>query len=279
MSIKWLEQASSGDQPFFLRVSHLWPHTPVLVPEPWHKAYDPEELPFRPFNREVFEARSLFDQEFFDTQQCADLSVADWRRIQAVYYGLCAYVDYEVGRLLQALEALGLRERTLIAFNSDHGKSLGEIGLSEKGNFDREVWRVPFILAGPGVAQEQDHRGLCELLDFGPTLTSLAGVELPSHMRGRDLFHSVEPEAVFGIIDLDGQRRAAVRTHDFRYDCTLLKKGRAVASEASDPNLINVRADPHEKRNLIRDPEYASQAIRLHRLIELWLEEASAPDH
>lgn len=270
LAIEWLRKASTVDQPFLLRVSHLWPHTPVLVPKPWDSLYAPEELPFRPFNRQAYESRSAFDRDFSDTQQCAHLSEKEWRRIKADYYGLCAYVDHEIGRLLRVVDELGLAEHTIIAFNSDHGKSLGEIGLSEKGNFDRQVWRVPFILAGPGVPKDEHRHDLMELIDFGSTLASLAGVDLSPGMRGRDLFSSEEPEAVFGILELDGQLRAAVRTARYRYDCTLSRGGMNTRPHERDPNLIDLQNDPLEENNLIHTPQYAPVASEMHQRLEEW---------
>lgn len=271
MAINWLRDAAKCDRPFLLRVSHLWPHSPVLVPQPWDKLYDPDAIPFRPFNRKAYENRSAFDRHHSDIQQCADLSEMTWRRIRADYFGLCAYVDYEVGRLLRTLDELALADRTIVVFNSDHGKSQGEIGLSEKGNFDREVWRVPFILSGPGLPGNEHRHDLNENMDLGATLGALAGIDFPPDMRGRNLFQSSEPEAVFGIIDLYGQRRVAIRTKQFRFDCTVPKGAMKIAGQGLDANLIDVEHDPWEERNLILDPHYASTANQMRHRIEAWL--------
>ncbi|MCL4402460.1 MAG: sulfatase-like hydrolase/transferase, partial [Acidobacteria bacterium] len=107
--------------------------SPVLVPRPWDKQYDPAEVPCRAGNRQAFETRARYDRDFAASQRGLDIPLETWRRIAADYYGLCAYVDHEVGRLMQVLDQLGLAGNTIVAFNADHGKSLGEAGLCEKG--------------------------------------------------------------------------------------------------------------------------------------------------
>lgn len=271
-AIQWLHGAAGREEPFLLRVSHLWPHSPVLPPPPWDRLYATGDMPYRPLNREAQMGRAAYDRDVIASVGTTELPEATWRRIMADYYGLCAHVDHEVGRLLRALDTLGLSENTLIAYNADHGKSLGEIGLSEKGNFDREVWRVPFILSCPGLVPEDSHRrDLMELMDFGPTLCSLAGIPYPANMRGRDLFSSPEPDSVFGVIEAVGQVRAAVRTAKYRYDCTVMRRGEPVGPDQCDANLIDLENDPLEEENLARDPRYTGTVSELYQQVQHWL--------
>ena len=273
MAIDWLQnEAVQDDKPFMLRVSHLWPHTPVLVPEPWDKLYGPDDVPCRALNKSVYRERAAYDRGLSDGQGGFELSMDTWKQVCADYYGLCSYVDFEVGRIIQALEELGLAENTIIAFNADHGKNLGEVGICEKDTFDRESWRVPFIMSWPGHLPEGEHRhDIMELMDFGPTLCSLAGIAMPSGMRGRDLFHSEEPDAVFGIIHTwNHWLRAGIRTDRYRYDCTFQIDGEPVADGQHDPNLFDLKADPHETHNLIHDPSMIDIAASLQARLEKW---------
>jgi len=288
LAVDWLEAAAREDQPFLLRVSHLWPHTPVLAPRPWDTLYAPGDVPCRAGNREMYANRSLYDRWTADMHRGLDIPEETWRRICACYYGLCACVDHEVGRLLAALDRLGLTENTIVAFNADHGKNLGEYGACEKDTFDREVWRVPSLLSWPGHMPQNDHRtDLCELIDFGPTLLALAGVERPAGFEGRDLLASDEPDAVYGVIgwgddpsypadeiDVDecgDARRAAIRTRRWRYDCTVRFDGHAAAPDERDGTLFDIENDPYEERNLINDPALAETVSDLHTRLERWL--------
>jgi len=198
-AIDWL-RALPAEQPFLLRVSHNWPHTPVLAPPPFDALYDPDQLPIRYYDDAAYQGRAARDRRVADNMRMRDLSREQVRQVWKDYMGLVACVDHEVGRLLSALQALDLERNTIILFSSDHGKSLGEWGATEKGFFDSEVWRVPFILAGPGIERRGTVTDICELVDTGRTLLHLAGLEAPADYRGRDLLSDSAPEAVYAQI-------------------------------------------------------------------------------
>jgi arylsulfatase A-like enzyme len=122
------------------------------------------------------------------------------RQMWAQYMGLCAYVDFEAGRLLSALEKQGLAENTIVIYSADHGKGLGEWGASEKGYYDSEVWRVPMIWSWPGhIPEGRKETAPCELLDTAATLMNLTEMKdiQPGEWKGRDLFNAPAPEGVF----------------------------------------------------------------------------------
>ena len=275
LSIDWLQDAVASDDPFFLRVSYLWPHTPVLVPEPWDRLYQPDDVACRALNHEALRGRAAYDRQMAEIEQGMDMSMQTWQRAAADYYGLCAYLDHEVGRLVRALEQLGILDETIVAFSSDHGRGMGEVGLCQKGTYDREVWRVPFVLAGPG-AEGGVRNDLCELVDFGRTLCGLAGIEPDPSMRGRDLFASDEPDAVFGAVDMGPVRRVGVRTHRYRYDCTVSVDGRPAAPAERDPNLMDLVEDPDETVNLAVGPSMTRVVEEMDSRIAAWLELGSA---
>jgi arylsulfatase A-like enzyme len=284
-AIDWLKKnGTAGNKPFLLRVSHLWPHTPVLAPQPWDTLYKPSDVPCRANNRKSYEGRAEYDRTLSDGHGGFKLSDEVWQQNAADYYGLCSHVDHEVGRLLQALEESGLAENTIIAYNADHGRNLGENGTCEKNTFDREVWRVPFILSWPGHLPEGENRhDLMELMDFGPTLCALAGIPLDDGMRGRDLFHSEEPAAVYGVVQTWGLwTRAAVRTKRYRYECTLAyhnqfsDRNSRIAGGDYDPNLFDVEKDPFEENNLIHNPEMTGVAEELHTKLNNWYRKYSS---
>jgi arylsulfatase A-like enzyme len=212
---------------------------------------------------------------------------------------LAAYVDHEVGRLLDALQSAGLAENTLILFSSDHGRSLNEYGAVEKCVFDDPVWRVPFIWSWPGhLPAGQTRTDLCELIDTTRTLMALAGLDEPDDVRGRDLFGPAPaPEAVFGqigwpegkpdrvvpaeaidrYITSQGQYprynstlRQALRTDRYRMDVEWMARGRRVPREEMDGNLFDLQADPLERTNLFEDPQHAAVVEELLGHLERW---------
>jgi len=285
-----------GDRPFLLRVSHNWPHTPVLPPPPFDQLYDPDEIPIQFYDDGAYRTRSAYDRRRADSQRMRDLSPEQIRQVWKDYMGLAAYVDHETGRLLDALDALALTDKTIVVFSADHGKLLGEWGATEEGVFDDPVWRVPFVWSWPGrVGQGEVRDDLCELLDTGRTLLALAGLEdrTPEAMRGRSLFADPAPDAVFGQIGWpnvnvpflrrDGVRqgplksgsamRVAVRTRRCRMDIDWVRDGRRVPPEQADGNLFDLATDPLEKRNLWNDPAHEPVRAELTGRLRDWQDE------
>ncbi len=269
-SIDWLRSLDK-DEPFLLRVSHNWPHTPVLAPPPFDQLYNPDDIPIRYFDEQVYLTHSERDRRNADRQRMRDLSRDQIRQIWKDYMGLVACIDYETGRMISALRELGLVENTIVLFSADHGKALGEWGTTEKGFYDSEVWRVPFILAGPGVnAKGAVDEDICELIDTGRTLLNLAELEVPPQFKGRDLLNEAAPEAVYGQIGwpdhqapivqrirekhpralTSTEMRSAIRTQQYRMDVTLYQNGVQMPLEEADGNIFDLQSDPDETRNL-----------------------------
>ncbi len=290
-AIEFLQDRST-DRPFLLRVSFNWPHTPVLPPPPFQDTYAPDEIPIRYFDEQAYNTRSARDRARADTQRVRELSRDQIRQVWKDYMGLVAYVDYEVGRLLDVLTAAGSRENTIVMFSADHGKLLGEWGATEKGVFDDQVWRVPFIWSWPGhIAAGERRRDLCEIMDTARTLLALAGLDCtPPDCRGRNLFADPAPAAVFGQIGYPnvnarvlqhekvrpgplkpGQAmRIAVRTDRYRMDIDWMRDGKRVPFEQADGNLFDLGTDPLERHNLWNDPGATDIAKELHQYLRNW---------
>jgi choline-sulfatase len=307
-AIAWLREHGDSGRSFMLRASHNWPHTPVLPPPPFDEWYDPDDLPVRGFDEEAYRTRSAWDRATADLHRMCELTDEQTRQEWKDYMGLCAYVDHEVGRLLTALEELGLNEDTIVLFSADHGKALGEWGAGEKGFFDHEVWRVPFVWSWPGaVPQGVVRDDPCELIDTGRTLLALAGVESPVSWRGRDLFATDAPffGGVFGQIGWPDAEapihrrqkpgtvepwresaftddhwkvmRMAVRTERYRLDEHWMRDGRRVAPDDADGNLFDLTEDPLERRNLWHDPAHAATLGALRSHLEDWFGSLDRP--
>lgn len=200
--------------PFFLWAHYFDPHTPYSPPEPFRSAH-----PRSPYDGEV------------------------------------AYVDQEIGRLLDALDAAPGGESALVAVVSDHGESLGEHGEATHGLFLYEaVLRVPFLLAGPGVAPRGADASEASTLDLLPTLLARLGIPAPEKLPGRDLLAST---AAGG--GAPGPARAAASAPaGTRLPCLNFGWSGSEAIAARDLKLIrgagaeiyDLAADPHELDDL-----------------------------
>lgn len=182
------KQGRSKDQPFFLWCSFPDPHHPYCPPAPWDSLYDPADVPLpirrkgeldklAPFFRQVYEKGLPLSGRFAPTKMPDE----HLREILAHTFGMIALIDHHVGRVLGALEAMDLRENTVIVYLSDHRDMMGDHYLINKGPFHFDgLLRIPFIWSWPGhFPQDVETDGLVSLLDFAPTILSLCGVPIP----------------------------------------------------------------------------------------------------
>lgn len=176
------EAAARPERPFCLLVAWGPPHTPLEPPERHRNTYAPDGLPLP----------ASVPPETADTA----------RRERARYYGLVSALDDNVGRLLDALDRLGLAGDTLVLFTSDHGDSLGEHGLFRKTIPYDEATRVPLIARWPGrIPAGAVSDGLFHSVDIAPTLLALAGAAALPDAQGYDLTGA--------LLGGDSPRRAA----------------------------------------------------------------------
>jgi arylsulfatase A-like enzyme len=191
----------------------------------------------------------------------------DARSLQAAYYAMIKLIDDQFGRILAELDALDLVDDTIVVFTSDHGETLGDHGLVQKGcRFYEGLVRVPLIWRWPGhITAGQVSDALVELTDKAPTLLDLAGLPVPEHMMGKSL-RSV-------LKDMSAEHRAAVRC-EYIDALDLPKASRAnmwrdrryklvVYHGHELGELFDLEADPWEHCNLWDDPTHQSIKLRL----------------
>ena len=168
----------------------------------------------------------------------------------ASYYGLCSFLDDNIGRVLAALEEAGLAGSTRVIYTSDHGENLGVRGLWGKSNMYEEAVRVPLIAAGPDVPAGRVCNTPASLLDGHPTILECIGLDADPALPGRSLWRlGDEPErAVFSEYHAAGAASG----------CFMLRQGRwkLIHYTGFDPELFDLEADPEERRNLAaNEPE------------------------
>jgi len=271
-TIARLNHCTREKKPFFLWASYFDPHPPYLVPEPWDRMYDPDKMtvpgvtpgehdPNPPHFRKTQEASPDFSawkeaggqamHGFHSHLQSRD----ELARDIAVYYGMISLMDKGIGRILDALEASGQAENTIIVFTSDHGHFHGQHGLNAKGPFHYEdLVRVPFIVSWPGTIPSGGRTdALQSLVDLSPSFLALAGIEKPRTMIGLDqspvwLGHrdSIRDHAL--VENRHQPTTIHVKTYiESRYKLTVYYK-----HEYGE--LFDLESDPGETDNLWDDP-------------------------
>jgi arylsulfatase A-like enzyme len=249
-------------RPFFCIAGFYAPHPPLNPPARFVEMYDPASLPL-PHRDETPDAVPW---------RAMDLPDAQWRKVKAYYYALVSHVDDQIGRLLRYLEESGLREETLVIFTADHGEHLGDHGLIQKGppGLDSCV-HVPLLLSLPGAfGAGQRLASLVEAVDLAPTVLDYCGVQAPPFFQGRSFRALLEggdyaprPSAYIEFKDPFRSSWKVVRTHEFKY----------CAARDGTELLFDLRADPHETRNVAADPGHADALHALRReLVRRWFD-------
>lgn len=267
-AIEAMERYVKEDKPFFIHCGPNNPHDPYIIPEKYAKMYDPKkiELPASYFDDLLDKPRVYQRQR---NMLWSQLSMDEVRESIAHYWGQCTMVDDYRKMVYDAIDALGIRDNTILIFTSDHGDYVGAHGLYCKGvpAFDEGV-RVPFIIRWPeGIenpGREVDE--LCNLCDLAPTFLDVAGLE-QNPTSGASLtpfFKSSQVEnwtdefhTQFNGVEFYYTQRS-VMTKDFKY----------VFNGFDFDELYDLRNDPHEMLNLAQDAKY--QDIKLEMVKRMW---------
>ncbi len=182
-AVKFVQEQAKTDQPWMLFSSFIHPHPPFAPPNPWHKLYRSPRMPL-PNLPPQYEALHIHinrqQNRYKYRDQGLDLNLM--RNMKAYYYACISFIDYQVGRVLEALEQTGQLDNTLILYTSDHGEHLGDYGCFGKRSFHDSASRVPMLARLPGTFEAGR---VCEtpasLVDIAPTALAAAGAAISSH--------------------------------------------------------------------------------------------------
>lgn len=245
---------------FFLAVGLVRPHYPMVAPQqyfdpyPWQKILMPPTI-----------GNDLLDipRAGLAGTQSSKNPIGQYpdnqKRMWTGYYASVAFMDEQVGRIINELERLGLRDSTAIVFASDHGYHLGEHGFWQKANLHEEVTRVPMIMSVPGVKPGRS-MALTELVDIFPTLSELAGLKTPSSVQGRSLVPVLgDPTATVRQGSLSLNRGGySVRTSDWAF----------MRYADNSTELYDMKSDPNQFTNLVDDSDHASIRNQMTKLLD-----------
>ncbi|MFS0726728.1 sulfatase [Paenibacillus sp. 1P07SE] len=294
-TVRFLEAhaAERRDQPFFLSIGFQDPHHPHALPkgsaeglEPWRypapKYEEGELLDKPPYFQTMREGgwdashplhgsfpmagqgphRFRFDQVSAEDQQ--------WGR--AYYYRMVEKIDEAMGGILEALEALGLKDDTIVVFTSDHGELLGDHGLWMKGPFHYEqLINVPLLIWWPGHIAPTSSEEIISLADVAPTLLSLCGVTVPPVLDGKDWSGHLtagspvprQAALIEAVDDPAGIRCTTVVTGHYKL---------TVHHGSGYGELYDLMLDPGEIVNRWREPAYHDIQTELFGLLLAELE-------
>ncbi|QXD33762.1 sulfatase [Candidatus Pelagisphaera phototrophica] len=251
-TVDWaIEKIDANKSPFFIATGIFRPHMPFYAPQEWFDQYplgrltqpeikedDLEDLPdeakalLHPPGRKfisTFEAEKLRDAYIFD------------KAIQG-YQASASFADYQVGRLLDALDKSGKADNTIIVLWSDHGYHLGEKDHWEKFVLYEKATHIPYIIIAPGYKEGQICHRPVTLVDLYPTLTELCGLPAPEHLEGKSLVPLLKkPKSKWDPALITYQQgNHAVRSDRYRY----------IKYKNGDEELYDLEEDPNEWTNI-----------------------------
>ncbi|MCB9672234.1 MAG: sulfatase [Alphaproteobacteria bacterium] len=174
-----------GDDPFFLAVGLVRPHVPFVAPSPWFQAFDADAMVLPTWPADDWADLPSRGINHVNVEN-GRMSAAQQREALVGYHASVAFMDAQVGRILDALETSGHAGDTLVILTSDHGYHLDEHGFWQKLGVHEESVRVPLVVRGPGVVVGE-RSGLVSLLDLFPTALDLFGVDAPGALQGESL--------------------------------------------------------------------------------------------
>jgi arylsulfatase A-like enzyme len=283
-SIAFLEQAATDEAPFALfhctqlphmNHRHAWP-----AKEETLQRYDADRMPLAPTWQDDLSGKPPYLKTVRNRTQALKYGYdkpENIRRHVRDYYAVITDMDAALGRLLHALDRLGLRETTYILFMSDNGWMLGDHGFTSKVLHYEASMRVPLIVCGPAFGPDTDDH-LVLNIDLAPTMLDLAGIAVPQRMHGRSLVPLLtgqEPDTwrdsfIYEALGSYGGTRPmlVVRTPQWKYAQTYAKDE---DTRLEFEELYDLIRDPDEMANLAgtgeaRDvQERLREDIRRHR--------------
>jgi iduronate 2-sulfatase len=246
------------DERFWLGVGFVRPHVPFVAPAKYFK-------PFLPYDSLKLPRKLEGDWDDipksginYKTSKHMKMDIRRQKKAAGGYYASVSFMDAQVGKVLDALEKAGLKDKTIVIFTSDHGYHLGEHDFWAKVSLRDESAGVPLILCVPG-KEPAVCDSFVELLDLYPTVSRLCGLDVSDRLQGLDISpmlddpkHAVR-EAAFSV----APARKGFLLREDRWAYIQYEENASAGIE-----LFDTHTDPGQFNNLADDPEYASVVER-----------------
>lgn len=268
-AVSFMEQRQK-EKPFLLMVSIPDPHQPHEVRAPYDTMFDPKrmEIPESFYDREI---PDWAERDTWGRNHYFPLGIFEREghlaRLKAQYLGSVKCIDDNVGKMLYYLKINGLWDNTIVIFTTDHGEYMGDHGLLEKNNLYESVYHLPLVMHLPCKAETGVRSSTyLDVVDFGVTLSGLAGIDYPFAVHGTDKSEDLlKGEAHYQrelYIHPSDVPRAGILTEDYE----LAYVGRGNTGEIfHDHVLFDMKKDPLQRRNLYQEEEYQAVVEELTR--------------
>ena len=244
------------NEPFFLAVGYLRPHVPLYVPQKWFDLHPLESIEVAPYKSDDLNdvpsvALKINDLPMMPSTEWA-IESGEWKKIIQAYLACVSFVDYEIGRVLDALDKSKFAENTVIVLWSDHGYRLGEKGTFAKHALWESATNAPLMFAAPNLPKGKVIGSPAEMLSIYPTLLELCGLPAYSRNEGKSLVSTMmesKPDKKAFALTSYGMNNHAVKSDEFRY----------IQYEDGGAELYDHRSDPNEFTNQANNPDFRKE--------------------
>ena len=255
---KWILNRKAIDKPWVLFVSFVCPHFPLIAPPEFYDMYPENEVPWPLLYEEhqrskhpYYEAmrKCMNYDDYFDEEKV--------RKATSAYFGLCSFLDHNVGLVLDALQNSQFADNTNIIYTSDHGDALGMRGMWGKSTMFEESAGVPMILKGPNLPKSKKIKTPVSLVDIFPTVVDSLNLSPNSRdidLPGKSLLKIAQEKDDYERVVLSEYHAAASPVGAF-----MLRKGKykyVYFAEGYDPQLFNLEEDPYEQNDLFSNENF-----------------------
>ena len=265
-SVNWVTERlhSDYDKPFFMGLGFLRVHVPLYVPQKWFDLYPLETIETPPYKSDDLNdippvGMQINDLPMMPSTEWAKES-GEWKKIVQAYLACISYVDYELGRVLDALENSKYSDNTVIVLWSDHGYRLGEKGTFAKHALWETATKAPLMFAGPNLPKGKKINAPVEMLSIYPTLLELSGLPAYQRNEGYSLVDMMQPDKGFAeakAITTFGMNNHAIKMDKYRY----------IQYEDGKEEFYDHRLDPNEWNNEAGNPKYKAQIEKMKGLL------------
>ena len=261
-SVNWVTERlhRDYDKPFFMGLGFLRVHVPLYVPQKWFDLYPLETIETPPYKSDDLNdippvGMKINDLPMMPSTEWAKES-GEWKKIVQAYLACISYVDYELGRVLDALESSKYSDNTVIVLWSDHGYRLGEKGTFAKHALWETATKAPLMFAGPNLPKGKKIDTPVEMLSIYPTLLELSG--LPTYKRNEG----------YSLVDMMQQDKGlagskAITTFGMNNHAIKMDKYRYIQYEDGKEEFYDHRLDPNEWKNEAGNPKYKMQIKKM----------------
>ena len=256
----WISNRKKSDKPWVLFVSFVCPHFPLIAPEEFYNMYPESEVPWPLLYEEsqrsshpYYEAmrKCMNYDDYFDEEKV--------RKATSAYFGLCSFLDYNIGTVLSALDNSDFANNTNIIYTSDHGDALGMRGMWGKSTMFEESAGVPMIIKGPNLPVSKKVKTPVSLVDIFPTV--IDSLELDKNIKddnlpGKSLLTIANEDDDYQRVVLSEYHAAASPVGAF-----MLRKGKykyVYFAEGYKPQLFNLEEDQFEENDLALDQNFSN---------------------